>query len=454
MTTIRPASVAGTFYPGEAENLDRCINELVGAAVPPESMPFKAIVVPHAGYVYSGPIAATAYAAVSHLAERVRRVVLLGPAHRCAFRGVVAPSCAGMTTPLGTVPVDRAAIATILNIQGVQVLDQAFDGEHSLEVQLPFLQRVLPGASVVPLLVGDAKPELVSQVLERLWGGPETLIVISTDLSHYWSYDTARNLDLVATRAIESLEVDRLNGNYACGYMPLSGLLLRAMSVDMRATTLDLRNSGDTAGGRDKVVGYGAYGFEYAATARLSDAHRAILVEAARLGLVHAANTGRAMPVDVAAYPLVLRAVRRTFVTLTQNGALRGCVGSLAASGTLIEDVVNNSFRAAMQDPRFKPMTVAEVDSTAITVSILSHPRPITFTSERDLLEQLRPEVDGLILRDRDRQSLFLPKVWHDLPMPAQFLAHLKQKAGMPVNGISPTLQALRFTAETFPPEA
>lgn len=450
MTTVRAPNVAGMFYPGDPEALAHQVDGFLAAA-PDEPMPFKAIVAPHAGYPYSGPIAGTAYASVRHLADRVRRVVLLGPAHRFGFQGVAAPSADALATPLGTVSVDRAAIASILAIAGVEVLDQAFAGEHSLEVHLPFLQRVFPEARVVPLVVGDARPDLVAAVLERLWGGPETLIVISSDLSHYQAYDRARALDLSTSQAIEALEVQKLRGDFACGFMPLSGLLVRAMALDLRATTLDLRNSGDTAGGRDQVVGYGAYGFEYAASARLSDAHRARLLELARETLRAAASTGQPPEIDESGLPLALRAVRRTFVTLTQAGQLRGCIGTLMATTPLARDIVANTIRAATQDPRFGPMTADEVDRTDVSISILSHPRPIAFKGEADLLEQLRPEVDGLIIVDNGRQALFLPKVWHDLPMPSQFLGHLKQKAGLNPRDASPTLRAFRFTTETFP---
>ena len=450
MTNVRAPAVAGMFYPGDPEGLGRLVAELT-AELPVGPAPFKAIVAPHAGYPYSGPVAGTAYAAVRHLAGRIRRVVLLGPAHRMGFRGIAVPGADALATPLGTVPVDRDAVAGCLELPGVHLLDQAFAGEHALEVHLPFLQHLFPGIGLVPLLVGDTRPEHVDRVLQRLWDGPETLIVVSSDLSHYQDYETARRLDLETSQAIEALQGHRLNGHFACGFLPLSGLLRRAVALDLRATTLDLRNSGDTAGGRDRVVGYGAYGFEYAATARLADPLRARLLETARQALAVAAATGRVAEVDVADYPLALRAVRRTFVTLTRGGQLRGCIGTLTATTPLVLDVVGNVFRAAIQDPRFGPVTAEEAAEIEVSISILSHPRPIAFTGEAHLLEQLRPEVDGVILRDGNRQALFLPKVWHDLPLPAQFLRQLKLKAGLSPDHASPTLQALRFTTETFP---
>ncbi|CAK0766784.1 conserved hypothetical protein [uncultured Gammaproteobacteria bacterium] len=227
-------------------------------------------------------------------------------------------------------------------------------------------------------------------------------------------------------------------------------MLRRAAALDLRATTLDLRNSGDTAGDRSRVVGYGAYAFEYAANAHLTDAHRGRLRDAARTALSEAAGHGRLTPVTLNDYPLPLRAIRKTFVTLEIEGELRGCIGSVATVNPLVVDVVQNTFKSAMQDPRFGPLTVDEVPRIEITISILSHPRPLQFTNEADLVERLRPEVDGLILRDGGHQALFLPKVWHQLPQARQFLRHLKAKAGLNPDHESGTLRAFRFSAETF----
>ena len=450
MATVRAPAVAGMFYPSDPAVLAPMLSGFV-AGDPTLARPYKAIIAPHAGYPYSGPIAGTAYGAVRQLAPGIRRVVLLGPAHRLGFQGIAVPSQDGFGTPLGVVAVDRAAVLAALDLPGVQVMDAAFAGEHSLEVHLPFLQHVFSDFTLVPLLVGHAAPSLVEAVLERLWGGPETLIVVSSDLSHYQPYDSARRTDLETSQAIEALQADALAGNRACGHLPISGLLRRAAALDLRVTTLDLRNSGDTAGERSQVVGYGAYGFEEAATARLADDHRRLLLEGARRGLAHAAATGNAMPVEAADYPLPLRALRASFVTLTQAGQLRGCIGTILPMSPLVTDVVQNAYRAGMHDPRFGALTREELGRTEISVSILSHPRPLAFASAADLLSRLTPHVDGLILVDGRHQSLFLPKVWDMVPDPAQFVAHLKQKAGLPPHYDAPSLKAYRFTTESFP---
>lgn len=260
MTSVHKPAVAGLFYPAEPEALRTQIASFLANARAAATVP-KAIIAPHAGYVYSGAIAASAYARLKPARGTIRRVVLLGPSHRVAFHGLAAPSADAIETPLGQIPVDRAALQQLADLPQLVISDPAHAREHSLEVHLPFLQEVLGEFSLVPLAVGDATPAEVAEVLERLWGGPETLIVVSSDLSHYHDYDTARKLDRVTSNAIEQLRYQDLDFDSACGRVPVSGLLYLAQRHGLTAETVDLRNSGDTAGPRDQVVGYGAYVF-------------------------------------------------------------------------------------------------------------------------------------------------------------------------------------------------
>jgi AmmeMemoRadiSam system protein B len=252
----RPA-VAGLFYPAEPRSLADTVANLLGAVEPGNAVP-KALVAPHAGYVYSGSTAAVAYAQLSGARSAYRRVVLLGPSHRVPFTGIALCSADAYVTPLGPVPTDPRAAETIAHVPTVRMLDAAHVPEHSLEVHLPFLQTLLEGFTLVPLVVGDAPPEHVAAVLEALWDDPETLVVVSTDLSHYLDYDTAVRADRTTTHAIEALDA-RIRPEQACGCRPLNGLLHLARERGLRVTTLRLCNSGDTAGSRDRVVGYGAY---------------------------------------------------------------------------------------------------------------------------------------------------------------------------------------------------
>jgi MEMO1 family protein len=256
----RPA-VAGSFYPAQPDRLRRQIIELLAdAGAPPKSTP-KALIVPHAGYVYSGRTAAAGFATLRDSAQTLERVVLIGPAHYVAVQGVAFASVDAFETPLGHVPIDHAILNKITDLPFVSRNDAAHAPEHALEVELPFLQTMLTSFSLVPLVVGDATPREVAEVLSLSWSGPETLLVISSDLSHYQSYEAARRLDAATAAAIENGDWASLGAGQACGYLPIAGLLLEANGHHLKARRLSLCNSGDTAGPRDEVVGYGAWMF-------------------------------------------------------------------------------------------------------------------------------------------------------------------------------------------------
>jgi AmmeMemoRadiSam system protein B len=258
----RPAAAAGRFYPSDPKRLRVLVESLLAEAGSSTEPAPKAIIVPHAGYIYSGPIAASAYARLLPARDSIQRIVLLGPAHFVPLRGVALPSAGNFETPLGSVPVDAEAVRSLRSLEQVRVLDEAHAPEHSLEVQLPFLQVVLKHFSLVPLLAGEASADQIAGVLERVWGGPETRLVISSDLSHYLDSETARLVDRATAEAIESLAPERVGNDQACGRVPIRGLLRAARAHGLRPTTVDLRNSGDTAGPRDQVVGYGAFLFQ------------------------------------------------------------------------------------------------------------------------------------------------------------------------------------------------
>lgn len=258
MENIREPAVAGSFYPASPIELQDQLDTLLAAASD-DNPPPKAMILPHAGYIYSGPVAASGYARLVGNADHITRVVLLGPAHRQYVQGLALPDTTAFSTPLGTTPLDTGALRQIRQLPQVSTDDAAHRSEHSLEVHLPFLQRTLKDFTLVPILVGDATAEDVCQVIEQLWGGRETLLIISSDLSHYHDYTTAVRLDQATSRAIEALALDNIDHQDACGCTPVSGLMLYARRHGLHISTIDLRNSGDTAGPRDQVVGYGAY---------------------------------------------------------------------------------------------------------------------------------------------------------------------------------------------------
>ncbi len=261
---IRQPAVSGLFYPDDPATLRRMLSDFLTDAPVDGGEPPKAIIAPHAGYIYSGPVAASVYARLAAGHQRITRVVLLGPSHRVPFYGLAVSAADAYRTPLGDIPIDRRSVELALELAQVVQLDTAHANEHSLEVQLPFLQLLLDKFELVPLVVGDATAEEVAEVLERLWGGPETLIVISSDLSHYHDYATAQRMDRATSDSIVTLHPERLGSEDACGRIPVSGLLRLARERGLQGELVDLRNSGDTAGDKRQVVGYGAYAFSQA----------------------------------------------------------------------------------------------------------------------------------------------------------------------------------------------
>lgn len=471
MTHVRPTAVAGSFYPAAPHALRAALAGHLAAAsgagpVCAERAP-KLLVVPHAGYVYSGDVAGLGYAALAPWRGRISRVVLLGPVHRVAVRGLAAPTVSAFETPLGQVPLDQAALASLSGLRQVVQADSPHAMEHSLEVQLPFLQTVLgTGFTLVPLAVGDAHPSEVAEVLERLWGGDETLIVISSDLSHYLPYAQAQAADRATVQRILGFATN-LRGDEACGAAPLNGALLVAQQRGLTPRLLGMCNSGDAPAkahaGRDRVVGYGAIAFEHPpASAKDADTtsdttnaeHDAALghtlVGAARHSIAHA--LGLPSPhADAPPHHPALSQPGATFVTLlSADGELRGCVGRLEASRALGVDVRANACAAAFNDTRFAPLRAHEWHGLQVEVSLLDAPEPLAVRSEAEALATLRPGIDGVIFEWRGARATFLPQVWEQLPEPASFLATLKRKAGLPADFWAADVKLARYRVRKF----
>lgn len=437
-TQTRPPAVAGLFYPADPAGLRRELAQLLGAPMEPDRSP-KALVVPHAGYVYSGPSAAAAYRTLAVARGQINRVVLLGPAHRVYVRGCALSSARAFTTPLGAIPLTTPS-SRLRSLPNVVVNDEAHAQEHALEVQLPFLQTVLSEFELLPIVVGEATAQEVAAVLHEVWGGEETLIVISSDLSHYLNYVDAADRDQATVAKILARAVD-LQSEEACGARPLNGFLLEARRRGLTGKVLNLCNSGDTAGSRDRVVGYCAVAFS------VDDAQRGdTLLAIARSRIGYELQQGIAPSFDDA----WLTEFGATFVTLTSNGRLRGCIGSLEARRGIGVDVAENAAAAAFRDPRFSPLSVAEFPLIKIEVSKLSPATELKFTNEHDALAQLRSRIDGVIFECDTRRATFLPQVWAQLPKPDEFLRHLKQKAGLDPDFWSPAIRLSRYTVQKW----
>jgi len=428
MASIRPAAVAGAFYPGERRELAAEVDELLGGVEsfePRFSFP-KALIAPHAGYIYSGAVAARAYDELAPARGIIKRVVMLGPVHRVPVRGLALPQAQAFETPLGRIAIDVAALRALEGAPHVVESAPVHALEHSLEVQLPFLQQVLGDFSLVPFAVGDAAPAEVAQVIERLWGGEETLIVISSDLSHYRRYGDARRTDAATAERIASFATD-LDHDEACGATPLNGFLQVAKRRGLQNRLLSVCNSGDTAGSRDRVVGYSSFALHGNATVSAEQAGETLLA-IARAAIEGELYRG-ALPAVEAPW---LRQAGATFVTLTLDGQLRGCIGSLSAERPLGEDVAENAHAAAFRDPRFPALSREEWPRVQVEVSLLSAPKPLRFADEAELFDLIRAGEDGIILEHGMNRATYLPQVWESLPDKRQFLSELMRKAGLP----------------------
>lgn len=480
MNAIRKPAVAGTFYPDDASVLRQEVQKHLSSVIGDKSKSVpKAIIAPHAGYRFSGDVAASAYTLLKPAAERITRVILMGPCHRIAVTGLALSGADYFETPLGRVEIDKAAEAIVTDMPQVSVFAPTHAQEHSLEVHIPFLQEILGDFKMVPFVVGETSPADVAEVLDKLWGGPETAIVISSDLSHFLDYGAAQEIDQRTCDAIEHLDPTQIERNGACGRFPVGGLLHYAKAHGMSVETLDVRNSGDTAGNKDRVVGYGSWAFyegtkkpsarplkvtvkraEPAAenttatdfealTKQLLRDHGDRLIEIGVSSIRRGFDTDAPKQVTLNNIPPALRENGACFVTLkTSEKQLRGCIGSPVAHQPLVVDVAINAQKAAFKDPRFKQVTKDEFETLRLSISVLSPQAPMSISDEADLLNQLRPNIDGLVISDGNRRALFLPSVWEQLPDPKTFLDHLKRKAGMASDHWSPTFKANRFIAE------
>lgn len=457
MNKTREASVAGLFYPADFYQLDKDLSGYLQTAAPALSRRPHMIIVPHAGYMYSAKVAAKAYQRLLPFAREIKKVVLVGPAHRVPVNGAALSTADHFKTPLGLVPTDKELTAQLAAQPGFVYNDKAHKDEHALEVQLPFLQKTLDRFTIVPLLYGRAEPEKLAAALRPLLQRNDTLLVISADLSHYLDSDTSRLLDNATAQMVASGQP--LDPHQSCGATGINTAMLLAREEGLHPQLLDMANSGDATGVTDNVVGYASWMFAEPAAEQpeLSPLEQEVenLDNFARhnkeslLKIVEhsltAAVADRHYQPSREDYPDVLFNKGAAFVTLTKGGELRGCIGSLLPGKAIALDVADNAFAAAKEDGRFQPLSPAELPQIKFSISLLSGYERIRFNGEEDLLRQIIPGVDGLVLRDGDRQGLFLPSVWKQLPDKKDFLNSLKIKAGLSPSYWSPKVKIYRF---------
>lgn len=441
---VRTPAVAGTFYPQQREELLLQVYAYLNGHKEKCAEKPKAIIVPHAGYVFSGSTAASAYKQLLPYKAEYHRIVLLGSTHRVAVTGVVVPEAEYFSTPLGMVKLAADHIKRMVNAGIAQYDDNAHKFEHSLEVQLPFIQKVFTDIEVIPVLMGELSIEQAVQFLHSVWGEADTLIIVSSDLSHYHSATAAGIIDADTRRKI-ALNDPSIEFGQACASMPLNALMYLAQLKNLQSLITGYAHSGQHSGDNERVVGYLA--------ATLSPT----TIEDFQLGAVllriaRAAIGGHWRKMSPLLFPEIpqLSELSATFVTLTKAGELRGCIGALQPYRSLFDDVQNNAISAAFNDPRFAPLAREELESVCIEVSRLSAAEKMRFSSEGELLAQLRPNVDGVIFRYRNYVSTFLPQVWEQLPTPEVFMRHLKVKAGLAENFWHESIEVSRYTVQKW----
>lgn len=447
---IRAPVFAGRFYPSERAVLNQTIAKLVANAEQtkikgPAQLALRALIIPHAGYIYSGVTAAHCTRILK--GRRFSRVVVMGPDHRVGIRVAAISNVSTYQTPLGKIDL-HGDCKTLRNNSPLFEYSPASDrSEHSIEVVLPFLQYSLGDFKMIPVVIGGGDPRTVSAALETVIDD-DTLLVASSDLSHYLSYNRAVSWDRATLSLIIGLRPEELMNrrNSACGKAPVAVILHLARQRGWKPVLLNYTNSGDTAGDKQRVVGYAAVAFYGLFNAKggsrmercfdkkngkvLLDHARRTIME--RLGEDYNRKASELLEQKLA--ESCFENKRGTFVTLTLDGRLRGCIGNMSSTVTLRDGVRQNAVNAAFQDPRFSPLTGAELEKVHIEISILTEPEKLEHKGGDDLVQKLRPNIDGVVISKGAYRATFLPQVWEQLPRPDDFLSRLCTKAGIPAN--------------------
>ena len=440
--SIKKMAVAGQFYPVDENELREEIKGYTENLQKECDYFSRAVIVPHAGHVYSGALAAKGY---QYLKKELDTIFVFAPCHRVYVETFALSTADEFETPLGNVGVNKAFQDELKALGGVEN-DDAFLNEHSVEVQLPFIKTYFENSKIVPVLVGGADQNKIFEIINKYWDNKNIGFVISSDLSHFRPREEAQRVDFVTADMIENNVFENLLPEQACGYKAVAGLLEFAKSKNYSMIRVGITDSSETTKDPSSVVGYGSwYLAEEEKTKFFKDNFQEVLRKLAVLSVKSQLDN---LNLRIENCPRALETRLASFVTLIENGILRGCIGSIAAHQPLVVDICQNARNAAFKDPRFTPVQANEFEKLQFAVSLLSRPEKIDFNGEEDLLEKLVPEVDGLIIRDAGRQAVYLPEVWKQLPDKKEFLNSLKQKAGLTPEWFSDTFEAYRFKTE------
>ena len=441
MEKIKEPSVAGVFYPADTVDLIRQIEFIKKSSRNFYKNTTRAVIVPHAGWVFSGKLA---YEGINLLDKGIKNIFIFAPAHKVGFEGLAVSGFDKWKTPLGEIEVNQEINRELAEKFGAEFMDDAIAPEHALEVQVPFIQDAFDCVKIIPVLIGKTNPEDIEKIISEYYPDKENGFIISSDLSHFLTDENARQLDLTAAHMIETGDIRNFQYEMACGAVGITGLVEFANRNKFTLIRIGLANSSDANNDKSRVVGYGSWFLYEGEKNELIGKYHSDFV----LGLCKTILESAFRKVNMTiVYPQVFDEPGASFVTLEKDGQLRGCIGSIIAHRPLIYDLIENTKNAAFKDSRFKPVTADEFDQLKFSVSILTTPRRIFFNGEEDLLNKIAPNLDGIIIKDGDKQAVFLPSVWEQLPDKRDFLNALKVKAGFTPDYFSDTLEAYRFEA-------
>lgn len=436
----KPSAVAGKFYSSNPKELSAHLALFKKNRGLNYEYKSRAIIVPHAGYYYSGQMANEGFLCLD---KSVKNVFIIAPPHYVGVRNAVLSSFYKWATPLGEIEVNQGINDDLVKQFGCEFEDDAFENEHSVEVQVPFIQTYLPHARIVPILAGHSH-EKIKEIINHYWDDPENAFVISSDLSHFLTTQEARKIDNLSAKMIETKEMENFNPQQACGAVGVTALVDFAKSKGYSLIRVGMVNSGDITGETSRVVGYGSWFlYEGEKNEFIKKYFSQFVINTCKKSILSYFKKEKIMLEKI---PPLFEGEGACFVTLEKNGELRGCIGSIIAHSPLIDDLVKNAQNSAFSDPRFPPLKEEEFDELSIDVSLLSAPEKMNFEDEADLLQQIRPFVDGIIIKDGNYQAVYLPSVWEQLPDKVIFLDSLKIKAGMTPKHFSKTFEAYRFT--------
>lgn len=443
MNKIKESTIAGSFYPAEKENLEKLIEFFKAQSKNYYAdRKARAVIVPHAGLVFSGRVA---YEGIEQLDKNIENIFIIAPAHKVAFEGLALTSYTHWETPLGKVKINRSICKDLVKNHNAQIKDDAFEPEHSAEIEVPIIQTLFEKAKIIPVLVGKEDPVAIEKILEEYYPDKKNGFVISSDLSHFLTDDKAKNLDNLTAQMIETGNVNGFRYEQACGAVGVVGLVMYANKNKYSLIRIDMTNSSSTTGDKSRVVGYGSwFMFEDSKSKYLEKYCSQFMIDMVKIVINSAFERNKNITIN---YPQIFDEYGACFVTLEKEDRLRGCIGSIIAHQPLVNDLVNNAKNAAFKDYRFKPVSQDEVKDLKVAISILTHPEKIEFKSEKDLLKKISAKKDGIIIKDGNHQAVYLPSVWEQLPEKSEFLNSLKVKAGLSEDYFSENFEAYKFAA-------